>query len=85
MNFYFFTIFSTFFPKAGANIKPFFVSNKTFLRFFLKPYFKLLASHFLSLYTVRTFCKNVAVFSGCKHTTLFPITKTFLHYFLQNY
>ncbi|AXG68034.1 hypothetical protein KORDIASMS9_04408 [Kordia sp. SMS9] len=42
---YFLFYFTNFLPKAGANIKPFFLSNKTFLRFFLKLFRKLLASH----------------------------------------
>lgn len=60
----------TFILKAGANIKPFFHSHKTFLRFFLKLFCKLLASY-IKYRISKNFAINVPVFSGCKHTTFF--------------
>ena len=79
------SIFITFFPKAGANIKPFFVSNKTFLRFFLKLFRKLLASQNKSISNQNFLTSTLSVLADANIQPFLFSRKTFLKYFLKKF
>ena len=83
MNFFLLLLY-TFKRKAGANIKPFFLSHNTFLKFLLKkkftPFFNTISKHILELLQ-----NNLSRFERANIQPLFPYNQNFFKLFFYRF
>ncbi|QHI36138.1 hypothetical protein IMCC3317_46790 [Kordia antarctica] len=68
--------------KAGANIKPFFVSNKTFLRFFFEAVFSNFLPLFNQSFIIRTVLNPLPFLADANIQPFYIFQKNILNYFL---